>query len=433
MRAIFTNFGSTGDIQPFIALAQEMKNKGHEPVFAFLPRFAERIKALGFGFWPTGPDLDMEAVVKATMGDWTADQKRNESLQNVATSMESIMEEGLPKLFEDLREACRDADVLIAGTMQPAARMVHELTGIPYVSIQLTHFGGMEADTSDKPMSKLVNAFRARYKLKPLLDPLRLDANSSQLALYAMSRYVRFPDPNWPSHYHITGFFFLEGEEAKPDPELAAFLENGLPPVVFSFGSMIHDNPQAITKILLEAIERVGCRAVIQHGWSGLARDCPLPETVYAAGYLPHDWLFKRAAAVIHHGGAGTTASVWRAGVPAIIVPHAWDQPVWAALCESLGCSPHRQFIQELDVEGLANSLRAVLEQPDYAQNAYLLSRRIRSEGGIVQACGLVENLVNSFTGSAAVPEFKSLAQRAKRTSLLHARRRTRLNTSAEP
>jgi sterol 3beta-glucosyltransferase len=205
--------------------------------------------------------------------------------------------------------------------------------------------------------------------------------------------------------------------------------------VVFTFGSMIHEQPRAITDILLEASHRAGCRAVIQHGWSGLARDCPLPENVYAAGYLPHDWLFQRAAAVIHHGGAGTTASVWRAGVPAIMVPHAWDQPVWAAVGESLGCSPEPLPIQNMDAESLAARLRAVLEQPSYAKNAYLLSRRIRSEGGTDQACRLIENLVGSLAGTEVEAQVKTLAQRSKRRSLLQNRqsgRHTRLSGGRE-
>src|SRR6185503_2604975 len=166
--------------------------------------------------------------------------------------------------------------------------------------------------------------------------PLTHDANSPQLALYAMSRHVFPPPPDWPAHYQMTGYFFFDDSSYEPYPELLEFLAAGEPPVVITFGSMTHDDPEAITELLLEAVGKVGCRTIIQQGWSGLAKR-EMPPGVHAAGFVPHAWLFPHASCVVHHGGPGTAAAAFRAGIPSIFVPHTFDQPIWADLAHDLG------------------------------------------------------------------------------------------------
>jgi sterol 3beta-glucosyltransferase len=389
MRAVLTNFGSVGDLQPFLALATEIRRYGHVPVLAFSPYFRPRVEDLGFDFVPIGPDLH------------DVQNEANEALRSMPISeheMRGILSPlvaALPQAFSELNEACRGADVLISGPAQPAARMVHERSGIPFVSVQFSHFGGVGSPALQKASAALINPFRARLGLAPLPNPLTIDANSPQLAIYAMSRHVRPPHPDWPPHYHMTGYFFFDDDRWQPDPELVDFIESGDRPIIINFGSVTYDDPDWVTRVLFEAVELVGCRAVIQQGWSGIGKG-RLPKGVLAIGYVPHYWLFQRAKCIVHHGGGGTAGAVFRSGVPSIFVPHGLlhDQTYWAELAQELGCASQPIPIFMLTAERLAAAIKSVIDSPDYYLHAGALAEQIRSEPGVRMAWHLIEKLL---------------------------------------
>ena len=205
MRAVLTNFGTTGDIQPFLALATELRHAGHKPILALSPNFSSRAAELGFEFVPIGPDLQkVQSDIIATMLEHV-----------IAKSVETLrrlfepLAQALPQTFEYLKAECRGADVLISGPLQPASRMVHEISGIPFVSVQIAHFGGPGRPALQQATASFVNPFRTRLGLSPLQSPLSLDANSKQLSLYAISRHVFKPPKDCPSSNHVIGYFFL--------------------------------------------------------------------------------------------------------------------------------------------------------------------------------------------------------------------------------
>jgi sterol 3beta-glucosyltransferase len=233
-------------------------------------------------------------------------------------------------------------------------------------------------------------------RLRPLRNPLTVDANSPQLALYAMSRHVFRPPTDWPPHNHVTGFFFLDDEQWQPDAELVEFLEAGEPPVVFTFGSMTHEDPGAVTDLVLDVVSRVGCRAILHRGWSGLGRE-QMPPNVHLIGYVPYAWLFPRAACVVHHGGPGTAGAVFRAGVPHVFVPHAWDQPVWAKLAQELKCAGAPIPYTELSRERLETAITRTLATPHYYQAATALGEKIQTEQGVQKARQLIERLLDKI------------------------------------
>jgi sterol 3beta-glucosyltransferase len=395
MRAVLTNFGSVGDFQPFLALAAEMRSHGHVPVLAFSPYFRSRVEELGFDFIPIGPDL------QAIQND------ANVALRNMPDSDDRLREllspfvAALPQAFSELSRGSLKADVLISGPNQPAARMVHETSGIPFVSIQVSHFGGIGSPALQKASAALINPFRAQLGLASLRNPLTIDANSPQLAIYAMSRYVRPPQLDWPSHYHMTGYFYLDDERWKPEPELVDFIESGDRAVVVSFGSMTHEDPVKLTNLLLEAMSQVGCRAIIQRGWSGLGNQ-PLPKGVLAIDYVPYNWLFARAKCIVHHGGAGTAAIAFRSGVPCVCVPHDYfsDQAYWSDLAHELGCAPQPIPLFKLTAERLATAIEWVIDNPDCYRNASALAEQIRSEPGVRLARHLIDQLLRKIDRS---------------------------------
>jgi sterol 3beta-glucosyltransferase len=400
VRAVLTNLGSLGDIQPFVALAQELRRHDHSPVLALAPAYRAYAGQLGFEFVPIGLDLDYAQLQRKD----TEDALRGADLfQNFSASLK-ILSNMLPQMFSELREACRNADVLISGNLQPASRMLHELSGTPFVSLHTNHFAGMQPPAYRLAAGAAINPFREQHGLPALEDPVHMDANSPQLTLYAISRYLRTPDPKWPSHYHVTGFFFVEEKEWQPPLELIQFLESGDPPVIIGFSSIVHSDPQAITDLLLEAIRLAGCRAVIQHGWSGLAKDRDLPPSVLSIGFAQHTWLLPHAACVVHAGGSGTTAATLRSGVPGIFVPHIGDQPMWAALVRGLGCARDTIPYSELTSERLAAAISRALSDPELSRQAADMAAKIRAEQGVSRARLLIEQL-HGDQNSQLVPD----------------------------
>jgi sterol 3beta-glucosyltransferase len=392
MRAVLTNFGTTGDLQPFLALAIELRRHGHEPVMAFSPHFAPRVARLGLNMIPIGPDLsETQNQVNALM------MVEPDSAAQLRSSFTPLVA-ALPQMFEELRAACQSADVLISGPVQPAARMVHETMGLPFVSVQVSHFGGIGTPALQEASASLINPFRLRHGLPPLQHPLTIDANSPQLALYAMSRHIRPPQADWPTHYHLTGFFFLDDEEEPSDPALHQFLAAGEPPVVVTFGSMsmTHGEPEALTDLLLKAVRLAGCRAIIQSGGEESRRH-RLPPDVMTVGYVPHGWLFPQAACVVHHGGGGTAGAVFRSGVPSVFVPHGhlFDQHYWAALGLELGCAAASIPYSQLTAARLAAAISRTLADPHYSQAAAALGRKIAAEQGVRRARLLIEQLIS--------------------------------------
>jgi UDP:flavonoid glycosyltransferase YjiC (YdhE family) len=205
VRAVLTNFGTTGDIQPFLALAMELRRAGHKPILALSPNFSFRAAELDLDFVPIGPDLrKVQTEIIATILEL--------NIINSPEKMRSLFEplaQALPQTFADLKIACHEADVLISGPLQPAGRMVHEVSGIPFVSVQIAHFGGAGRPALQQATAAFINPFRTRLGLRPLQNPLSLDANSKQLSLYAISRHVFRPPKDWPASDHVTGYFFL--------------------------------------------------------------------------------------------------------------------------------------------------------------------------------------------------------------------------------
>jgi vancomycin aglycone glucosyltransferase len=162
-----------------------------------------------------------------------------------------------------------------------------------------------------------------------------------------------------------------------PLPEkLERYLAAGPAPVFLGFGSMADPDPAATTRRLLEAIEALGCRALISHGWAGLG-EVPLPEHVMALGDVSHARLFPRVAAVVHHGGAGTTHSAARAGVPQVVIPHMLDQFYFARRVHELGVGPPAIPRKRLTVARLVETLRATLDNEQLAHRAAQLGSEL--------------------------------------------------------
>jgi len=388
VRPVLTSFGSTGDVQPILALAVGLRRSGHRPLLALSPNLAARVADLGLEFVPIGPEIqpvELHGVI-------TAQKVMANPIEHTRYLVETFAPL-IPRMLRELRGACRGADVLISTHYQLASRLVYETTGIPYVSILPSHLSVHSSKPLRDASAAKINTYRMLEGLPTLNDPFTTDALSPQLVLYAISHCLLQRSVAWPAHHHVTGYFFLDEENWRPAPELEEFIAAGDPPVVITLGSVMHDDPDGVTNLLLDAVARANCRAIIQRGWSGLARG-QLPKNIIAVGFTPHAWLLPQAACVVHHGGAGVTAATFRAGVPAIIIPHGLDQPIWAEFARSLSCAGSVIPYPQLGAERLGMAISKTLASSNHRQAAAALGERIRAERGVESACQLIEQLL---------------------------------------
>ena len=216
------------------------------------------------------------------------------------------------------------------------------------------------------------------------------------------------PKPkDWGQHISVAGFCFLDlAENYTPPPDLAAFLDAGAPPIYIGFGSIVVDDPNAMTELIFQTVRLTGRRALVSKGWGGFgASGLSVPEGVFMLGNVPHDWLFRRVCCVVHHGGAGTTAAGIALGKPTVIVPFFGDQPFWGAMIAKAGAGPSPIPIKHLTSTKLANGILQALT-PLALQRAQELGAKIARENGTQDGAkslhhalgvdGLRCNLVNS-------------------------------------
>jgi UDP:flavonoid glycosyltransferase YjiC (YdhE family) len=320
-------------------------------------------------------------------------------------------------MMEDVYAACRDANALIClGVFSPLGQSIAEGLDIPIINIEPTpllpttafpapswpiqrDLGGFHNYISGLAMLQViwmwyrpfVKDFRRRLGLSTngsagLYSTLR---STPMLSAYSPSIIPHPPD--WPENIHVTGYLFLDSQaDWQPSAELNAFLEAGDPPVYIGFGSMSGRNPEQLAKLVSEALVKSGQRGFLLTGWGGLRADL-VPDNVFVADAVPHNWLFPRMAAVVHHGGAGTTAQALRAGVPTVIVPFVFDQPFWGARIKALGVGPKPIPLKKLTADTLANAIGVAVTDSVIRQRAISCGKAIRAEDGLGNAVRIIQ------------------------------------------
>lgn len=212
---------------------------------------------------------------------------------------------------------------------------------------------------------------------------------------YLWSQSLIPKPPDWGNHINITGFSFLKlANSYTPPLDLTTFLEKGPPPIYIGFGSIVIDNPQALTQLIFKAVKAAGVRVILSKGWGGFGSADDLPEDVYLIGNCPHDWLFQRVAAVVHHGGAGTTAAGIAAGKPTVIVPFFGDQPFWGQMIARAGAGPVSVPFKELTAEILAESIKFALK-PETQEAVKAMAYNIGEEDGAGDTAQDFQNRLN--------------------------------------
>ena len=421
MRIILSNIGTFGDINPLIAIALELKRRGHQPVMAVPAVYGPKIVPLGIEFHPVRPDLDPKNTLLAEM---VYDVRKG-----TERGLREFLFPALRETYDDLTAAATipvRADLLLVGELNYAGPIVAEVTGIPwasYVLAPLSFFSAYDPPVlpmyprlarADKTIPGMGHAIRRLARLvsrkwpQPIYDlrreldlergpnPLFDAKHSPDLVLALFSRVLGQEQPDWPTNTTITGFCFYDSDagNATLPLHLEKFLASGSAPLVFTLGSAAVLAAGKFYEFGARAAELLQMRAVLLIGSDERNRPRnPLPDSICVAEYAPYSALFERAAAVIHQGGVGTTAQCLRAGKPMLIMPYSHDQPDNARRMRRLKVA---RIIQKgnFTPRRVAAKLRLLLENPIYARRAQQVALRLRGEDGVKEACDALERLV---------------------------------------
>lgn len=413
---LLTCWGSHGDVDPFLGLALALNARGHRVSLATIEYFRPFVESAGVGFHPLRPRIDASQtdIVHRIVDRF----KGSEYL------LRELMFPAVGDMLEDTLAAAEGADLLISHPLTFATRLVAESRGIPWANVVLSplsffsgydapafppapwlrslrHLGtwpgrGLVAMAKRATLSwqEPVFALRRQLGLPDAPPPLWEGQHSPSLVLAMFSRVLASPQPDWPPNVVVTGHAFHDAPHGTGlAPELAAFLDDGPPPLVFTLGSSVVVVAGDFWKKSAEAVRVLGMRAVLLTG-PGFAEPLRpmLPPEVLAVDSAPHSLIFPRASAVVQPCGIGTLSQSLRSGRPMLAVPWAQDQPDNAWRAADLGMA-RVLYPWKYTASAAAAHLDALTRQPQYREAAEKTAAVVRSEPGLQGACDALERV----------------------------------------
>jgi UDP:flavonoid glycosyltransferase YjiC (YdhE family) len=407
--------GSRGDVQPYIALGQGLSRAGYAVRMVTNKDFETLVQSYGLEAWTV--DINIQAALQA--------QESSAAIERggLITSFRKLAElarAGTAQLFEVALRVARDADIILAGFsgLLVGASLTEKL-GLPFVqayNVPLTPTaafpGALLPWLSVRPYS--ISHRLSHWATRQVVwQSARAAGNHARMALlglpsapvtgmfeskvfhsgpvlYGFSPSVLPHPSDWDAQIHVTGYWFADEPNSwNPPTELVDFLQGGDAPVYIGFGSMSSEQPAEVMQIILGTLARQKRRAIVHSGWAGLGAE-RLPEHVFVVGSVPHSWLFPRVRAIVHHGGAGTTAAAVRAGAPQVVVPFHGDQPFWADLTWRLGVGTAPIARRKLNARRLAAAIETALGDGELRRKAAELGAQVRQEDGVKKAVEVI-------------------------------------------
>ncbi len=425
MKIAIITAGSRGDVQPFVALGLGLKKAGYHVTICTHSSFESFIR--GYGLDYAFMNDEMICFLVSDQGHEAVESAEGAfGWLKTAAAVSKQFKPIMRRMLDEEWRAAQGSDLIIyhpkaAGGYDIAEKLdVPLITSIPLPLLTPTRafpcvlFSRVKLGGCFNRLSYsflryagimyggLINRWR-----KEVLDlpPRRVTAgtlvrSNGRLVpvMYSYSPHVVPRPDDWPETTVATGYWFLDQEEGwEPLDELVDFLAAGSPPVYIGFGSIAGKNPAKFTAIITKALSVTGQRGIIASGWGGLGTSA-LPENVFMIEEAPHDWLLPRVAAVVHHGGAGTTAAGLRAGKPTIICPFFGDQPFWGSRVAALGVGPKPIPQKKLTAENLALGIRLAVTDGDMQRRAAELGGKIRMEDGVGCAVQFIEKAFMVWT-----------------------------------
>jgi rhamnosyltransferase subunit B len=413
-RLLVTCAGSMGDLLPYASLGQRLRERGHSVTFAVEQRFAEWLNKEGFVTHVL--DGDIIATFLAILPQY---RMTTDSVRTIKLLLDAYLLPTLPKRVEELCALCQDTDLLISSTVQIASSITADLTGIPWVSIALTpatipdpafapfpyvwpHSPRTRSFLNSVAWSlgrrtfraladKPINRTRAQIGLPHRHDILFDGGISPMLTTVTVSPALLPPCPTWPPQVVATGFCFWDADTWEEPSDLTTFLAGEHPVIAISLGSVSPKTGMLLAplyQVSIAAIHAVGARALV---FGAPPEALPaLTKQDYALAYAPHSRIFPRCKAVIHHGGIGTAAQAWRAGIPALVVPGGVDQYLTASLVIERGVGQWLRR-ERFTLTNVAKHLQVLLDDAGILRRARHLGQHIQGEDGASRLADAIE------------------------------------------
>jgi sterol 3beta-glucosyltransferase len=407
MRITLAAMDSRGGVQPYLALGFGLKAAGHEVQVLAPANYGGMVEAAGLVHAPLSVDLEAEARRVGAQAHGRAFAGMRVAAREIDGWMAQLAREALDALHEQ--------DLALGGIGGMAVALsAAERAGVPFIEAHLQPVGAptgrypgplfgstpriagapgrwLSHHLSDLAMTLPFRRSAARVRSEVLGLGGSPRAHLGNPVLYGFSRHVVPMPADAAGRRHVTGYWFLPAPAGVGlSPALDAFLAaDGRPAISVGFGSMAGEDPTGTAELVIGAARDAGVRLVLLTGWGGLSAD-EAGDDVHVTDAVPHDLLFPRVAAVVHHGGAGTTAAGIRAGVPALVVPFGVDQPFWGSRVAALGIGPAPLPRRRLTRARLAASLARMTEDRAMRASAASLAELVRAEDGVAEAVRLV-------------------------------------------
>ncbi|RLM66488.1 sterol 3-beta-glucosyltransferase UGT80A2 isoform X2 [Panicum miliaceum] len=445
MQIVILIVGTRGDVQPFVAIGKRLQDYGHRVRLATHANFKEFVLTAGLEFYPLGgdPKILAEYMVK------------NKGFLPSGPSEIAIQRKQIKEIIFSLLPACKDpdpdtdipfkVDAIIAN---PPAYVVQSNSGRQSVSQKyyeqnLFSLKSMSYN-ADRPTSEfphplsrvkqsagyrlsyqivdsmiwlgirdMINEFRKKkLKLRPVTYLSGAQGSGNDIPHgYIWSPHLVPKPKDWGPKIDVIGFCFLDlaSNYVPPEP-LVKWLEAGDKPIYVGFGSLPVQEPQKMTEIIVKALEITGQRGIINKGWGGLGTLAEPKDFVYLLDNCPHDWLFLQCKAVVHHGGAGTTAAGLKAACPTTIVPFFGDQPFWGDRVHARGLGPPPIPVDQFGLQKLVDAIKFMME-PAVKEKAVELAKAMESEDGVTGAVRAFLRHLPSKTEEQSPPQSSSFLE----------------------
>ena len=418
MRIAIIAPGSQGDVQPFIALGKGLIKAGNVVRLVTNQNHREQVESHRIEFWPI--EVNTEDIIRS--------EKMRDALESgkLLTSMARMgkeLKQHAELLAQRCLVACQGMDMVMAGISGLfIGHSIAEKLDIQFVQTHNIPFTTTKAFPgallprypswlgsyrlshrltqqivwqANRPTDKVIREQVLELPKSPFFGPFKSETLKNGPIIYGISPSVITRPDDWADNIHIAGFWLLDPPDKwTPSTELTNFLQNGPAPLYIGFGSMSSRKPEKTSNLVLQTLRETNQRAIVFSGWGGLSK-VNLPDSVLMVNSVPHSWLFPRVQAVIHHGGAGTTAAGLNAGVPSIIIPFHGDQPYWGRLIASLGVGPNPIPRKKLSSTRLAKAIQEVQSNQEMKERAANLGSKIRAENGIGRAIEIINEIKN--------------------------------------
>ncbi len=415
-RIVFATIGTRGDVQPYLALAVALRSRGYSVVFGATEEFESLITSYGVEFHSLGPSIAEflhqsrfeKAMSQSLLINGPALLRQGQRILDTAAHRAWVMAQGADLILLNMNVSfgIDIAEALDIPVIMMALQPMTTTNEFPFCAYDGPDFGKafnqfthavtvLQQAYYDLPRNKWRRELMGLERRKK--GGFFKDTKGRHLTtLYAYSTFVSPRPHDWPKSAIVTGYWQLPDNTGwEPSPEFRAFLKAGPAPVYVGFGSMPF-RAEENTRVLREAMALWGGRAVVARGWGGINPE-DLPTSVFAFDSAPHDKLFKHVAAVVHHGGAGTTAAGLHAGKPTFVVPQTVDQPFWGRRVFELGCGPAPVRLRRLTPESLADSLHDLTNSRIFAANAKRIAKELADEDGTGTAADHIEHVLASY------------------------------------